>query len=397
MHHSQHAPLLRPLAATPVPRLGIVGGGQLAKMTAAAAASFGCEVVVLERQEDFPAQSVDTHALIGDWDDPRELLRLAPLVDVVTLENEFVSVDALAVLADSRHPLWPSLQTLKLVQDKLRQKTALADAGLPVVRFAAAPSREAVRRFGLPAVLKKRLHSYDGKGNATAFTAADLDAAWVRLDGDRQALYVEELCRFERELAVIVTRAPDGSSVRYPVAETVNREHVCHVVKAPAVVPAAVAAHAADLAGRAVAAVGGVGSFGLELFLLADGRVLLNEIAPRVHNTGHYTMEACVSSQFENHVRAVLGWPLGSAEMVAPAAAMVNLLGFGEGAGTPHGLTDALRIPGAHVHVYGKTRSERGRKMGHVTALGRDVEEALSRAQRAADCIRFGGEPRNRP
>lgn len=393
MHRSDHAPPLRPLAVMPVPRLGIIGGGQLAKMTAVAAAQLGCEVVVLERQEDFPAQSLDTHALLGDWNDPRELLRLAPLVDVVTLENEFVDPTALAVLADHRHQLWPSASTLERVQDKLRQKTVFAEAGLPVPRFADAPSREAVRRFGLPAVLKKRHHSYDGKGNATVRSAEELEAAWAWLEGDRHPLYVEEFCPFERELAIIVTRGQDGTVARYPVVETINREHICHVVKAPAAVPAETAAQVTDLAVRAVTAIEGVGSFGLEFFHLADGRVLLNEIAPRVHNTGHYTIEACVCSQFENHVRAVLGWPLGSPAMVAPAAAMVNLLGYGDGPGTPRGLTEGLQVPGAHIHIYGKTRSARGRKMGHITALGATPEEAHALAQRAADCIRFGGLP----
>ncbi len=386
MQQSDLAHKLRSLAELPAPRLGIIGGGQLARMTAAAAIPFGCEVVILERQVDFPAHSMDTHALIGDWNDPRELLRLAPLVDVVTMENEFVSTDALAVLAENRHKLWPSVDTLALVQDKLRQKAVFAAAGLPVVRFADAPNRDAVRRFGFPAVLKKRRNSYDGKGNATVRAAGDLDAAWTALDGERQALYVEEFCPFARELAIIVTRGQDGAVVRYPVMEAINREHICCVVKGPVEMPAV-----ADMAERAVAAIGGVGSFGLEFFQLADGRVWLNEIAPRVHNTGHYSIEACVCSQFENHVRAVLGWPLGSPAMVAPAAAMVNLLGHGEGPGTPVGLTDALRIPGTHVHVYGKSQSVRARKMGHVTALGQDADAAAALAQQAANCIRFGG------
>lgn len=391
MHHHDPASPPDPRAVNVRPRLGIIGGGQLAKMTAVAAAQLGCEVVVLERQEDFPAHSLDTHALIGDWNDPHQLLRLAPLVDVVTLENEFVDPAALAVLADHRHQLWPSAETLARVQDKLRQKTVFAEAGLPVPRFADAPSREQVLQFGFPAVLKKRRQSYDGKGNATVATAAELEAAWAKLDGDRQPLYVEEFCPFERELAVIITRGQDGTVIRYPVVETINRDHICHVVKAPADVPATTAARVAAIAEQAVTAIEGVGSFGLEFFLLPDGLVLLNEIAPRVHNTGHYTIEACACSQFENHVRAVLGWPLGSPTMVAPAAVMINLLGRGDGPGTPHGLTEALRVPGAHVHIYGKTRSARGRKMGHVTALGATLEEALATAQRAADCIRFGG------
>jgi 5-(carboxyamino)imidazole ribonucleotide synthase len=176
------------------------------------------------------------------------------------------------------------------------------------------------------------------------------------------------------------------------VVETVNRDHICHLVKAPASVSAAVASRATDLAVRAVESIRGVGSFGVEFFLLKDGNLVLNEIAPRVHNTGHYTIEACDSSQFENHVRAITGMPLGSPEMVAPAACMVNLLGYGDGPGVPRGLAQALAVRGAHVHVYGKSRSQRGRKMGHVTALGRTVEEAYERAQQAADCIQFGGK-----
>ena len=175
------------------------------------------------------------------------------------------------------------------------------------------------------------------------------------------------------------------------LVETVNRDHICHHVVAPAAIAPALAQQAGDVAQRAVEAIGGVGSFGMELFLGRDGRLLVNEIAPRVHNSGHYTIEACACSQFENHVRAVLGLPLGSSALRAPAAAMVNLLGFGDGSGTPIGLAEALKVAGANVHVYGKSRSARGRKMGHVTAVGATAGEALAIAQRAADRIRFGG------
>jgi 5-(carboxyamino)imidazole ribonucleotide synthase len=303
-----------------------------------------------------------------------------------------VSIDALAAIADKGHQLWPKTATIALVQDKLRQKQTFADAGLPVPRFADVPSQEALREFGFPAVLKKRRNSYDGKGNATLRSESDIPVAWSQLGGADEALYAEEFCNFTMELALIVTRGQDGTMVSYPVVETMNREHICHIVKAPAEIPAAVAATATDIAMRAVKTIGGVGSFGVELFYLSDGRILMNEIAPRVHNTGHYTIEACLCSQFENHVRAVLGWPLGPTNMVAPAACMVNLLGYGGGSGAPLGLREAMSIPGAHVHVYGKTRSARGRKMGHVTALGQTIEEARARAQQAADCIQFGGE-----
>ncbi len=381
---------LRPDHAKSVPRLGVLGGGQLSKMTASAAANFGCEVVVVEREDDFPANSLDSHALIGDWNDPALLRQLAPLVDVVTLENEFVSADALTVLVEQKLPVWPTPDTMRLVRDKLRQKSVFSAAGLPVARFADAPDKQAVRDFGFPLVLKRRYGGYDGKGNATVRDASGLDEAWEKLGGGENPLYVEEFCDFEQELAIIVTRSIDGSMVHYPVVETVNRDHICHVVKAPADVPDRIAAEVGSVAEKAVESINGVGSFGLETFLTRDGRVLINEIAPRVHNTGHYTIEGCLCSQFENHVRAVLGWPLGSPGMIAPAAVMVNLLGGGSGSGEPVGLRDALAVSGAFIHIYGKTRSTRGRKMGHVTALGDTVEEALGIATRAAAAIKFG-------
>ncbi len=361
----------------PAPTLGILGGGQLAKMTAAAARQLGCDVLVLEQ----PGRSLVAPALEGDWNDPAWTRKLAGLVDVVTLESEFVNLPALEAVP----VLFPGVATMRLVQDKLLQKQTFAGAGLPVPRFADTPTPDAVRAFGFPCVLKKRRNGYDGKGNATVRSAAELPAAWAKLEGDRHALYAEEFCDFTMELAIIITRGRDGAVVRYPVVETVNRDHICHIVKAPHDDP-----RVADIAQRAVEAIDGVGSFGMELFLGRDGALMVNEIAPRVHNTGHYTIEACICSQFENHVRAVFGWPLGSPAMRAPAAVMVNLLGAADGPGMPQGLTEALKIPNVHIHVYGKSRSVRGRKMGHVTALGASVAEAAAAAQRAAGLIRFG-------
>jgi 5-(carboxyamino)imidazole ribonucleotide synthase len=221
-------------------------------------------------------------------------------------------------------------------------------------------------------------------------SAADIEKGWMALNGETNALYVEEFCPFTSELAMMITRGRDGGMAGYPVVETIQCEHICHLVKAPAEIPPEVAARASDIARQAVETVGAVGTMGVEMFLLADGRILINELAPRVHNSGHYTIEGCVCSQFENHVRAVLGWPLGSTAMRAPAAVMVNLLGAAKGSGTPHGLAEALAIPGAHPHIYGKALSAPGRKMGHVTALGETMGEALGIAQRAAGLIRFG-------
>lgn len=380
--------------APPVALLGVVGGGQLAKMTAQAATQLGVELAVLERADEFPARSLAARRVRGDWNDAATLVEFARTVDVLTLENEFVDAAALRAVEQAGVPLFPSATMIALVQDKLRQKEVLRAAGLPTAEFRAVESpaevAAAARELGWPLVLKKRRNAYDGKGNATVRTAADVERAWNELRGGAGAFYVERFVPFERELAVMVTRARDGQSVSYPVVETINSDHICRVVLAPAAVDETVALEAERIARAAALSVGAVGSFGVEMFQLANGTLLVNELAPRVHNTGHYTIEACDSSQFDNHVRAVLGLPLGSTRMRTPAACMVNLLGVGDGSGEPRGLREALSVAGAHIHVYGKLHSRRGRKMGHVTALGATLTEARAIAERAADAIQFG-------
>ncbi len=376
-------------------RLGIIGGGQLARMTALAAYPLGIDVVVLERAEDCPAGALAADTVVGDYGDVEALARLAAGVDVVTVENEFIDAALLAELERRGARLLPTAESMRLVQDKLLQKQALAAAGLAVPRFRAVEARAdviaAAADFGWPLLLKVRRNGYDGKGNATVAGPAEVEAAWQALGG--RGLYVEEHCPFEKELAVIVTRSRTGDTAAYPVVETVQRDHVCHEVTVPAAVAPAARDAAAGVALRAIEAVGGTGTFGVELFLLPGDRVVVNELAPRVHNSGHYTIEAALCSQFENHVRAVFGLPLGSTSLVAPAAAMVNLLGTGPGSGAARGLEAALAVPGAHLHLYGKRASGRGRKMGHVTALGDTVEDALARAREAARAIGFG-DPR---
>jgi 5-(carboxyamino)imidazole ribonucleotide synthase len=365
-------------------------------MLAHAAQKLGCDVAALERGLNPPAGGVVSRLLSGDWDDPDRLRELADLVDVVTLENEFVRVESLEELERSGAALWPDARTLRLIQDKMLQKSFLDRAGCETAQWAEVSSAEELgpigERFGWPLLLKARRNAYDGKGNATVASLAQSRTAWDGLNRPG-GLYVERFCPFVKELAVIVTRGRDGSTAVYPVVETRQRDHVCHTVTAPARIPQASAQLAADLARGVVHALRGVGSFGVEMFLLADGRVLVNEVAPRVHNSGHLTIEACACSQFENHVRAVMGWPLGSPALIAPAAAMVNLLGRRKASGAPLGLSEALAIPGASVHLYGKSASELGRKLGHVTAVGPTPEAALETAMAAAGAIEFGGEP----
>ncbi len=386
----------RPAVAGHAPRLGIIGAGQLARMTAIAAAQLGCEVVVLAAHDGEPACALAARCIVGDNEDPRALAELADAVDVITLENEFIDAACLAVLERRGASLYPSSRCMALVQDKFVQKSLLSTHGIAMPRFCAvsAPGdiEAAASEFGWPLVLKARRHGYDGKGNATLHSVADIEAAWQRLGGAARGLYVEQWCPFVAEVAVIVSRGRDGVSVVYPVTETIQRDHICHEVRAPASVTSACQDEVVDIAQRAVSAVEGVGSFGVEMFLLADGGVVFNELAPRVHNSGHYTIEACSCSQFENHVRAVLGWPLGSTAMRAPAAVMINLLGQQSGPAYAQGLPAALAVPDAHIHLYGKTLVSPGRKMGHITALGADLNTARIRAERAASVITLGPE-----
>jgi 5-(carboxyamino)imidazole ribonucleotide synthase len=371
--------------------VGILGGGQLARMTAEAAARLGVEVAILEREAASPAARIAAREVVGNWTDPSEVAALAEGALAVTLENEFVEVAALEHLAARGVPVYPTARTLATVQDKLAQKRFMRDADVPLPDFAEVSTQEDILRagevWGWPLVLKARRNSYDGYGNATLRGAEDIEGACARLGWPERQLLVEAWVPFARELAVMVTRGRDGACAVYPVVETVQQNHICHVVRAPAPGDLQVIARAAEIGRRAVEAIEGVGVFGIELFETADGTVLYNEIAPRPHNSGHYTIEGCVTSQFENHLRAVLGLPLGSTELVAPAAVMVNLLGTRDGPARTEGLSAALAVPGAHVHIYGKVAARPGRKMGHVTALDDTLDEAEACARSAAEAL----------
>jgi 5-(carboxyamino)imidazole ribonucleotide synthase len=368
--------------------VGIAGAGQLARMTALAAWPLEIRVAVLGAVDD-PAAPVAAGVVEGDWRDPVAVAALGRAAGVVTLENEFVDAEALAAVEAAGTPVRPSAASLASVQDKALQKELLSAAGLPVARFLVMRSEAEIeaagRELGWPLVMKSRKLGYDGYGNAACDSVADAAAALARFDrGD--GVLVEEFVPFERELAVMVARSPSGEEVAYPVVESLQRDHVCHEVVAPARIPAASAQRAADIARGAAAAARGLGVTGVELFALESGRVLVNEIAPRPHNSGHYTIEACETSQFENHLRGVLGLPLGSAAMRAPAAAMVNVLGTREGPSTSP-IDSALSVEGAHLHLYGKKEVRVRRKMGHVTVLARTPDEAVARARTAARAV----------
>jgi 5-(carboxyamino)imidazole ribonucleotide synthase len=369
--------------------LGILGGGQLGRMTLRAASTLGIDVVIAERFANSPAARLTSQRVVfkQGWDDSQALDRLARLAAVVTLENEFVDWRILQALEDRGARVLPPPACVGVVQDKLLQKQALARAELPVPLFGEVADPAGLiavaQELGWPVMLKARRDGYDGRGNIVVRDASQVGAAFSSLGWPARALFAEAYVEFERELATLVVRGQDGQVAQYPVVETHQDStlHICREVLAPADLPRDIAAHAAAIARGAVEAVGGVGAFGVELFLLADRQVCINELAPRPHNSAHYTIEACWSSQFDSHVRAVLGLPLGDPGLRAPAAAMVNLLGTRHRPMLDQDLLAALTEPHAFVHLYGKAENRPGRKMGHVTALGPTPDAALAIAR----------------
>jgi len=372
------------------PTIAILGGGQLGKMMAAEAVRMSVNVRLLSPKDAGPMQAY-AGARSGDWTDPDVLRDVGADCDVLTVESEWApAAEAAEALPDSVD-VWPSPDTLALIKDKGVQKRHLADAGCPVPDFECCETLDAALTaadaLGYPVVLKQYRGAYDGYGNATAHSPDDVRAAWPNLAAD-DGLMVETFADFTRELAVQVARRPGGEQVVYPVAYTEQKEHRCHAVEVPADVDDAIVEKARTIARRSVDAVDGVGLVAVELFEMPDGRVLVNELAPRPHNTGHYSIEGCHTSQFENHVRAILDWPLGSTALRAPHAVMVNVLGGREGSpARADTLPNALAVDGATPHVYGKPDVRLGRKMGHVTALGSDPNDTRARAERAADAI----------
>ncbi|MDR1626827.1 MAG: 5-(carboxyamino)imidazole ribonucleotide synthase [Spirochaetia bacterium] len=370
---------LRPLPRT----IGIIGGGQLGRMMIYRAKKLGFRFAVLDG-EGAPAESLADIFIKGNLKDAKALAALAGAADVLTYEIEHVNADALQAMEGT--PVFPSPATLKTIQDKLLQKRLFAEKGIPVAAFFEDAEERAKRKF--PLVQKARREGYDGRGVRILQSAADAPLPVPS--------FFEEMVDIEKELAVMAARGADGCLAVYPVVEMAfNPEHnICDTVIAPARIDEKTAATARQIALAAVAALDGVGIFGVELFLDKQGRILLNEVAPRPHNSGHYTMEACVTCQFEQHVRAVAGLPLGDAALLRPAV-MLNLLGQPGGAGQPaiEGLHEALSVPGLSLHLYGKTQARPFRKMGHFTITAATLEEALEKAQYARSVLKITGNP----
>ncbi|KAF7790758.1 hypothetical protein EIP86_001715 [Pleurotus ostreatoroseus] len=367
------------------------GGGQLGRMLAVPAALLDLDIIFLDVGEHTPAKQVfapkhpEKAHINGSFSDPTMVRELAHKVDVMTVEIEHVNVDMLDRVQDIV-PLGvhPSPSTIRTIQDKFIQKQHLQAHGGPVSDFmqvepTAQSLQDAAARFGLPLMLKSRTLAYDGRGNFALREMSQIPEALSALKN--RPLYAEKWVQFSVEISVMVVRSTSGEVRSYPVVETVHKDNICHLVFAP------LRSHDPEVSNRArliaenaVKSLEGAGVFGVEMFLLSDGTIYLNEIAPRPHNSGHYTIEACETSQYENHLRAILSMPLGSTAMKVPSTAMLNLIGTSSDLDELKSFAGfALTVPGVTVHLYGKDECRKGRKMGHITIVASSDAELRDR------------------
>lgn len=371
---------------TPGATIGVLGGGQLGRMFAMAARRLGYRVHTLAPEHDTPTGQIADLEINASYDDLDAVRAFAKGVDIVTFEFENVPAAAAAV-AEEHAIVRPNGRALFIAQHRLREKTFLADQGLPVVPFASVRSdeelRAAIRQVGCPGVLKTASFGYDGKGQMPITRADEARSAWDAL-GRTEAIF-ESFIDLDGEISVIGARGVGGEWAPFGPIENSHRHHILDVSVAPAAVPAAIAAQAIEATRRVMEALDFIGILCIEFFVARDGRLLINELAPRPHNSGHLTFDACRTSQFEQQVRAICGLPLGSTELLQPAA-MANLLGDLWARGEPNWAA-ALSLGEVKLHLYGKATPRPGRKMGHLTALAPSRSEAKMLVLRAREAL----------
>ncbi len=373
-------------------RVGVIGGGQLAWMMAIAAQKIGIELCVQADNDQEPAVAVADRVVYGKVSDAKATAKMAESCPVITFENEFVDLVALRDLENREHAnhnfkFLPRLATLEISVDKLKQRQHFRDHHIPTPTFYAIDQASdllsAASKLGYPLVLKSRRHGYDGKGTWVIKNAQELQTAWTSLH--QAPAIAEAFIPFEQELAVIAARSLDGEIVIYPVVETLQIDQVCRRTISPARIAPAIADQVESIAKQIMISLDAIGVIGIEFFVTASGEVSVNEIAPRTHNSGHYTIEGCHTSQFEQLLRVVSGMPLGNISMSVPVAIMINLLGTEQFSKNDpdylHQRTAIACFPNTNIHWYGKSSSI-GRKLGHVTVCAATYDTALEISDR---------------
>lgn len=372
-------------------RIGIIGGGQLGKMIAQEAKRMSFKIIILDPCKDCPASSVSDEIIHADFKDESAIRKLARMSDVLTYEIELANSNALKVLESQKYPVFPSPVTLEIIQNKFRQKSFLKENGIAVPEFDLVKSVQCLKNlcsdYGLPAMLKACEDSYDGRGN---FLISSMDKTQEAFDFFHgKECMLEKFIPFIKEISIMVARNSDGQIVSFPVAENIHSNNVLDMTIVPARISKKVSIKAKRIAQKTMGALKGAGIFGIEMFVTKDEDVIVNEIAPRPHNSGHYSIEACSISQFEQHIRAILDLPLSDPQLLTPAV-MVNILGSEHHNGTYKikGLRKLMSIPGVKLHIYGKKISKPRRKLGHITVTAQNVQEAIFRAERAKRTIK---------
>ncbi|MGF7186078.1 5-(carboxyamino)imidazole ribonucleotide synthase [Desulfitispora alkaliphila] len=384
--------MLDRIQANPPHKIGIIGGGQLGKMMTIAAKQMGFHVTILDPVEDCPAAQVADRQIVAKYDDCVAITDLVQHCQVTTYEFEHIDSDILIELDEKGWDISPNPSTLKVIQNKLSQKGLLKKQGIPVPEFLPVTTGGDVERaaaaLGYPLLLKACTGGYDGKGNYVIRTQEDIKVAMETLNNC--SLMVEAFVPFTHEVSVMVARSASGQVATYPLSENEHEENILIRGIVPARVSEAIATKSREIAAAVMDVFQGVGIFCVEMFVTEQGNVLVNEVAPRPHNSGHYTIEACRTSQFEQHIRAITDLPLGSTKLLAPVV-MINLLGESghSGPAVVAGCGEALAIPGCKLHFYGKKETVPKRKMGHATITASTLEEALEYGDRAKNYFKI--------
>lgn len=358
--------------------LGILGSGQLARMTTLAASDLGITTrIYCSESETSPAEHVALETIKGKFTDQKTILSFCEKCDFITLENEFIDQSILEAI-DSHFPnrLYPNSKTFSLIGDKITEKQTFLEAKIKVAPFTIVNSIQDIidftKIYNYPVVLKSAKGGYDGYGNITLKNESEVKEKFHLLKGK---LLVEAFIPYEKELAVMIARNKMGEIVTYPIAHTIQENHICHYVHVPANLSQKIETEIFEYAKKAMIAIDAIGIFAFEFFLTKNGEIYLNESAPRPHNSGHYSIEGCITSQFHNHVRSVLNLPLGRADLRTSTVMMLNLLGTTNSGTELKNISQFLKIPDGHLHLYGKKHSKVGRKMGHFTLLGSNQNE----------------------
>lgn len=377
-------------------KIGIIGGGQLGKMMIQEAKKMGFYITVLDPTLKCPAHTLVDEHIGANFDDETAIRLLASKSDVITYEFEHIGADILETLENEGVKVYPTAKSLKIIQNKYSQKSLLLKNNIPMPEFTSVkiPNdiKNAGEKYGYPFLLKSCTGGYDGKGNFVIHNENEINEGFKALGSGKIPLMAEKFFPFTMEISVLACRGINGEIEVYPVAENIHHDNILFETRVPANISEETSKKAMELAKSVMEIFEGVGMFCVEMFVDKDGNVALNEVAPRPHNSGHYTIEACMTSQFEQHIRAVSGLPLGSSKLIMPTV-MRNLLGEEgfNGNATVEGADEALSIKGVYLHIYGKEKSVPKRKMGHLTVISDTLEEAAEKAKKAYDFIKIKG------